>query len=289
MRDYTDATLTDLLPYPADDAHKYSRGKLTVVGGSVFFPGAAALAALASQRMGAGYVEVCAEDDVVNVVQGFAPSLVVRPWSAWDDALAPDARAGRPCACILGCGLDIYDRESSRLVQQVLAATRAPVVVDGGALGMFPSGGLASRLEQRARAGQISVITPHAGEAATLAEPFRIALDDPSESARALAKAYHAVCVLKGPDTVISDGQDCYTMTQGSAALAKAGTGDVLAGMIGALLAQGLDVFDSCVLGATLHARAGVLAAEKLTAISVTPEDVIACIPDAIAEMAAHS
>lgn len=286
MRDYTPEALAGLLPFPSSDAHKYSRGKLLVVGGSFEFPGAAALAALAGQRAGAGYTEVFAEEPVVGVVQQCAPSLVVRSWHEWDALPQVASTEERPLACVVGCGIDAQDAQTAKLIQQVLTSATAPVLVDGGALGMFPSGGLASRLEQRARSGFETVITPHAGEAARLAEPFRIPGEDPVLLAASLAHAYHAVCVLKGSNTYISDGESTYCMEEGGSALAKAGTGDVLAGILGAFLAQGIETFDACVLGAILHARAANMAAEDFTSISVTPEDVIAYIPQAICALA---
>ena len=92
--------------------------------------------------------------------------------------------------------------------------------------------------------------------------------------------------MVKGPDTFVSDGEGVVRVTEGTAALAKAGTGDVLAGMLGALLAQGLDPLDASVLAVTLHARAGRIAADRLTTISVTAEDVAAAIPLAIRSVA---
>lgn len=134
--------------------------------------------------------------------------------------------------------------------------------------------------------GWPTVITPHAGEAARLAAPLDLPTDDPERLARLLALAYGAIAVVKGPDTFISDGDEVVRVTEGTAALAKAGTGDVLAGMLGALLAQGLDPVDASVLAVTLHARAGRIAADRLTAISVTAEDVVAAIPLAIRSVA---
>ena len=90
------------------------------------------------------------------------------------------------------------------------------------------------------------------------------------------------IAAVKGPETYVSDGDQVIRMSLGTPALAKAGTGDVLAGMIGALLAQGLDPLDAAVLGATLHAQAGRAAEARLTAICVTAEDVIEAIPQAV-------
>ena len=132
--------------------------------------------------------------------------------------------------------------------------------------------------------GHPTIITPHGGEAAALANVFSIPTDDPQDLALMLSQAYGAITVLKGPDTYITDGDGIYCMDKGTPALAKAGTGDVLAGIIGGLLAQGLGPIESCVLGTTLHARAGVLAAEDYSEIAVCAEEVIRYLPNAIFE-----
>ena len=130
-----------------------------------------------------------------------------------------------------------------------------------------------------------TVITPHAGEAARLAAPLALPTDDPAQLALLLSQAYGVTAMVKGPVTYISDGETIVRMSDGTSALAKAGTGDVLAGMAAALLAQGLVPVDACVLAAALHARAARAAAKRLTSICVTAEDVVAAIPEAIASL----
>ena len=107
-------------------------------------------------------------------------------------------------------------------------------------------------------------------------------------TAHLLADAYAATVVLKGPETVVAHDNDTYLMDKGTPALAKAGTGDVLAGIIAALLAQGLSPVQAAVLGTRLHADAGNEAARRLGVVSVIPEDVIDCIPIAIQELLTH-
>ena len=107
-------------------------------------------------------------------------------------------------------------------------------------------------------------------------------------AAHLLADAYAATVVLKGPETVVAHGSDTYLMDKGTPALAKAGTGDVLAGIIVALLAQGLSPVQAAALGTRLHADAGNEAARRLGVVSVIPEDVIDCIPVSIQELLAH-
>ncbi len=286
---YDAARLASLLPGPASDAHKYSRGKLTIVGGAAAYPGAACLAAAASQRMGAGYTEVVCAPESVPTVRAFRASLVVRSWEDLDSSSFADARPGRPVAYAVGSGLDAAGDsavEAKRLVHRALKHAHAPLLVDGGGLTTLASDKGRRLMRRRFVNGWPTVITPHAGEAARLAAPLDLPTDDSERLARLLALAYGAIAVVKGPDTFVSDGEGVVRVTEGTAALAKAGTGDVLAGILGALLAQGLNPFDASVLAVTLHARAGRLAADRLTAISVIAEDVVAMIPAAIRSVA---
>ncbi len=284
---YPEERLRALLPWPGAEANKYTRGRLVLVAGSAAYPGAACLAAFAGQRMGAGYTEVVCAPESVSVVRAFRPGLVVR---SWEGRQVPEALRAptekKPCACVIGPGFDARGNMEKALVNAVLTEVAPPVVVDGGALTLLAGEEGLALTKARAGVGQPLVLTPHEGEAARLEAAAGISpAKDPAERAAALALAYRATVVLKGPVTYISDGTRTFGMTEGTPALAKAGTGDVLAGMIGALLAQGLAPMDSAVLGATLHARAGRAAADTLTDICVTPEDVVDALPQVIARM----
>lgn len=285
-RTYSADQLSALLPLPAADAHKYSRGKLVVAGGSAAYPGAVCLAAAASQRMGAGYTEVLCAPESVPIVRGFRPSLVVRPWDfATAETVAP-SRAGKPVAYAVGSGMDAVAEghaEAKYLVNLLLKHANAPMLVDGGGLSVLATGKARRLLRRRFLKGWPTVITPHAGEAARLAAPFNLPTDDSRRLAGLLSLAYGTIVVLKGRVTYVSNGEETYCMDQGTPALSKAGTGDVLAGVIGALLAQCLDPFDASVLGTVLHAHAGRAAARRLTDICVTAEDVVDALPEAIA------
>lgn len=267
--------------HPADDANKYSRGKLTVVAGSARYPGAAVLAARASQRMGAGYTEVVTAPEAADVARIASPSLVVRPFGAWSVKELSATGGGKPCAVCIGPGFEGSDGESDA-VAKVLKRAACPVLVDGGGLAALGSAKAVKQLAKRAEKGLPTVVTPHGGEAARLAKPYSLPTGDPEQLAVGLSLALHAIVVLKGPVTFIADGKRVEAMREGTPALAKAGTGDVLAGMIGALLAQGIEPFDAALAGAALHARAGKAAAERCTDIAVTAEDVIESIPEAL-------
>ena len=284
VREYGNDELVALVPLPADDANKYTRGTLTAVVGSERYPGAACLAAYASQRMGAGYTRVFTHPAAVPLVQGFRPSLVAGPRSALPTKLSPSL-PGKPHAYLVGCGFDADDGASSKLVHSVLKHAEAPVLVDGSGLNALVSEKGRRLLKRRFLNGHATVVTPHAGEAARLARAFDLPTGDPCALARSLSLAFGVVAVVKGPVTFISDGEETVRMAHGTPALAKAGTGDVLAGMVAALLAQGMDALEASVLGAELHARAGLAAAARWSAIAVCAEDVVECLPAALAEL----
>ena len=180
VREYGNDELVALVPLPADDANKYTRGTLTAVVGSERYPGAACLAAYASQRMGAGYTRVFTHPAAVPLVQGFRPSLVAGPRSALPTKLSPSL-PGKPHAYLVGCGFDADDGASSKLVHSVLKHAEAPVLVDGSGLNALVSEKGRRLLKRRFLNGHATVVTPHAGEAARLAHAF----DLPTEIGRA--------------------------------------------------------------------------------------------------------
>ncbi|MCI8467984.1 MAG: NAD(P)H-hydrate dehydratase [Eggerthellaceae bacterium] len=288
VEEWDDARLAALLPWPAPDANKYTRGVLAVVGGCARYPGAALLCAGAAQRAGAGYVRLAASREAVEAAHAWRPSLVAEPWDAWSPADLPAPRPGHPAAAVVGPGLDGADAQCARLAAAVLRGAEAPVLADGGALTALATGEGRQLAAERARDGRPLVVTPHAGEAARLARGARLdeAPDDPAALSAALARAYRCTCVLKGAVTYVSDGARVVRVARGTAVLAKAGTGDVLAGVIGALLAQGAAPLEAGVLGAALHAEAGRAAEERLTAICATPEDVAEALPEAVRRIA---
>ncbi|USI71882.1 NAD(P)H-hydrate dehydratase [Sphingomonas morindae] len=233
------------LAAPGVESDKYKRGKLLVAAGAM--PGAALLAALAGQRAGAGYVELLG-------LSGDAPphALVRR---AWDDAALEDRRIG---AIVIGPGLGT-ESEGARRLARVLAGDR-PLVLDADALTLIARQGPATL---RGRAAP-SVLTPHMGEFARL---FPDATGSALDKARHGAAATGAVLLLKGACTVVAhpDGRAAIN-PPAPAWLASAGTGDVLAGTIGALLAQRSDGFAAAQAGAWLHAEAARLAGPLLIA-----------------------
>ncbi len=229
----SDAHVLDapILPAPGPDSHKYTRGMVAIVAGDM--PGASELAALAAMHAGAGYVTLLGDTN------GPPHALVRGPFS--DHALAND-RIG---ALVVGPGLGRSD-EARSLIDAALA-TNHPLVIDGDALRLLTPDRIAA-LDRPA------ILTPHAGEFDAL---FGKSNADKITRTRAAAKAANAVVVFKGADTVIAvpDGR-VRIAPAASDWLSTAGTGDVLAGAIGAMLAAGLDAFDAAAAGVWLHADA---------------------------------
>lgn len=291
LEHYNAKLLKQALPYPAQDANKYSRGKLTLIAGSSQYPGAACLASAAAMRSGAGYVECCCAPETVPVVQSFMPSVVAQPWNLVCNQ--PDNTQ----ATLIGCGMYASDIHQQDLLSSAISHCKHPLVIDGGALRILADLNLTKELERRFAAGFSTILTPHGGEAAALASATNLTipragatLDDQASFAQCLANAWHSTVLLKGPVSLIATAKvqgnpSVYIMDSGTPALAKAGTGDVLAGIVGALLAQGVDPQTACVLGATVHAHAARVAARTLGIISVCAEDVLASIPQGILEL----
>ncbi|WP_454882740.1 NAD(P)H-hydrate dehydratase [Sphingomonas oryzagri] len=242
---------------PGLDANKYTRGKVLVAAGAM--PGASLLASLSAQRAGAGYVELLG-------AEGEAPphALVRR---AWDDAALEDRRVG---AIVIGPGLGMGD-EARRRLDRVLSTDR-PLVLDADALTMLAKDGL-DRLKDRAAP---VVLTPHGGEYARL---FSEGEGDALDKARHGARAAGATLLLKGACTVVArpDGRAAIG-APAPAWLASAGTGDVLAGILGTMLAQMADPFAAAQAAVWLHSEAGRRAGPALIA-----DDLIAELPGAIA------
>lgn len=259
-----DAGLGRLLREPQDADHKYTRGVLGVWAGSHTYPGAAVLTVSAAVRVGAGMVRLAAPERVADLVLSRRPEVVPTD--------------GRCQALVVGPGADPTDpvraAELDAAVGRALAAEQIPAVLDAGALGL-----LAARLRAGARCTDRQVLVPHAGEAAALLSALgqdteRSDVDaEPTRAARLLAELTGAVVLLKGTPTLIASPDDSAVLSldAGPAWLATAGSGDVLAGILGGLLAGAqadvenrggaLPAASWAALAVRLHARAGWVAA----------------------------
>ncbi len=261
-------------PWPKPLGHKYARGHAVVVSGPPHATGAARLAARGALRAGAGLVSVASPPEAVAVNAASLTAVMVKPFSgaAGLAALLEDTRLNT-VVIGPGCGRHAGTRN---LVAAVLAS-KAATVLDADALTVFGDdpGSLFVQLREEA------VLTPHTGEFATLfpgeleRAPTRIT------AARAASAATRCTMLLKGPDTVIAarDGRVAVT-TNAPPSLATAGSGDVLAGMIAGLLAQGLNSFTAAAAAAWLHGEAATLFGDGLIS-----EDLPEMLPAVLKEL----
>ncbi|MBS0280209.1 MAG: NAD(P)H-hydrate dehydratase [Proteobacteria bacterium] len=237
-------------PWPQPDAHKYARGHCLVVSGPAHATGAARLAARGALRIGAGLVSVAAQGDAVAVNAAHLTAIMVKPFdgAAGLASLLADRRLN---AAVMGPGLGVGP-DTVALVARVLASGAA-TVLDADALTSF-------RDDPQALFGKIHhpvVMTPHDGEFERIFPGLLESAASKVEAARAAAARSGAVVLLKGNDTVIAapDGRAAIN-ANAPAGLATAGAGDVLAGFIGGLMAQGMPAFEAASAGAWLHGDA---------------------------------
>lgn len=255
----------DRLPKRPPDSNKGTFGKLLVVAGSAGMCGAAYLCALAAYRVGTGLVRILTVPENRAVLQSQLPEAIVDAVAPEELARSVKERCGWASAVVVGPGLGqgIYVEE---LVEAVLASAKGFVVVDADGLNAVArEPRLADYFAGRA------VVTPHMGEMARLTgQPVSALKANRLLAAREYAGRTGAVCVLKDASTVTADQSgEAYINASGCSAMAKGGSGDVLAGVIGGLLAQGMGRMEAAAWGVYLHGLAGEQAAEGHGASSV--------------------
>lgn len=245
-----------LLPRPARETDKYARGVLGLVVGSARYPGAAVLAAGAALHAGAGALRYSGPREVADAVLAAHPEVM--------------AGDGRVQAYAVGSGLDTGDESRTRFATALSAGV--PVLVDADGLTLLAEAG-----PQALRDVLGALLTPHAGEAVRLLAGIGVDVDrshveaNRVETAARLAAAYRASVLLKGSTTVVADPDGAlWVNPTGTPYLATAGSGDVLTGVAGALLAAGCSPTESGVCAAYLHGLAGHLAAAGDTPVSAT-------------------
>ncbi|HEY8418390.1 MAG TPA: NAD(P)H-hydrate dehydratase [Limnochordales bacterium] len=279
-----------LLPPRPATGHKGTFGHVLVVAGARGMSGAAMLAARGAQRVGAGLVTLAGPASLLPVFAGALWEALTRPLpEAPDGGLAADAAGeiihglARTDVLVIGPGLSRTEAVG-QVVRLVLEAAQRPVVADADALYALGEGA-DFLVRTRARSYPL-VLTPHPGEMARLCGlSVREVLADPLRIARDRAQAWQAVVVLKGAPTVVvaPDGR-AFINSTGSAALATGGTGDVLAGAIGGLLAQGAPPLWAAVAAVYVHGLAGDLAAAARGPAGVVAGDVADRLPEALAQ-----
>lgn len=272
------ALVGKLLPRRDPNAHKGDFGRVHIFGGSVGYTGAPVLAALGALRCGAGLVFLSVPENVYPIVAGKCLEAMPSPLPAGEDGLETSRKAlAEKDAVLIGPGLG-RSEWAETLVLSLLEKAACPIVLDADGLNAVSAH--IDKLD--GRCGRVTILTPHEGEFARLGGDLSLGRE---AAARAFAQTHRCILVLKGPGTVtaLPDGT-VFVNTTGNPGMSTGGSGDVLAGMVLALLGQGLTPADAAVAAVWLHGRAGDLAAADKGEYGMLPSDLIEQIPYAIKE-----
>jgi NAD(P)H-hydrate epimerase len=273
------------LPKRPADSHKGMYGTVLVVAGGRGMAGAAALCGASALRSGAGLVRVACPAEVQPTVASFEPSYMTFPLANDDagvirfeparDAIGSLLKQSHVLA--LGPGLGQSD-DLRRLVRWVVDSVEIPTVLDADALNA-----LDGQTDLLGKLKRPVVITPHPGEFARLVGKSTAEVQaDRASMATALAgKSEHLVVVLKGNETIVTDGRRLYLNKTGNPGMATGGVGDVLTGVIAALIGQKLPAFEAAQLGVYAHGLAGDIARDQSGEIGMIAGDVVDSLPDA--------
>ncbi|HEX3871661.1 MAG TPA: NAD(P)H-hydrate dehydratase [Pirellulales bacterium] len=271
------------LPPRAAESNKGDYGRILLIGGSRGMTGAISMSAKAALRSGAGLVRAAVPKSCVETVAGFEPSYMTLGVAEDDngmmtthaiDALVEAVKE----ATVVGCGPGFgRSEEAVDLVARLYAGIEKPMIVDADALFALAIRPLAAGAPAGPR-----ILTPHPGEFKRLAKiETDMSRDQMEAEARRLAIFMQAVIVLKGHRTLITDGVQAAHNDTGNPGMATGGSGDVLTGVVTALVGQGLSVFDAAQLGVHVHGLAGDLAAADLGQVSLIASDLIDYLPRA--------
>lgn len=269
-------SVPELAPRPRE-SHKGTFGKVLLVAGSQGMSGAAVLSGSAALRGGAGLVQVAVPDAIGPLVAMGHPCYMT-VWLPSDG----QGRLARPALPLLlnlaeaatvvvaGPGLGA-SAETRDLVHGLVEQVSRPLVLDADALNV-----LGAEPEILTRRSAPTILTPHPGEFARLIGSDTRGVQANRESlAIAFARQHRVVLVLKGAGTIVTDGARVYVNSTGNPGMATGGSGDVLSGLLGALVGQGLSAFEAAVLGVYLHGLAGDLAREGVGEVSLLASDVL--------------
>jgi len=282
------SSVLELLPARGSASNKFTSGRVSIVGGSKGLTGAVCLAADASIRSGAGYASVAVPFDLEPIFELKLTEVMSKGCGSTEGHLGRTAReeilehCDEAASVVLGSGMGRM-KDTGKLVRSLASRLKGNLVIDADGLG-----GLDGKLERvRARKGA-TVLTPHAGEMSRL---IGVTSSDVTahrlDSALRLARDSRAIVVLKGDDTIVTDGTRIAINDLAAPGLATAGTGDVLAGICAGFLARGVEPFAATCAAVHCHTRAGRIAAERAgSAEGLIATDVIEALPLAMSGVA---
>lgn len=268
-------TVLSHLPERKKDSHKGDYGRILLLCGSRGYTGAAALAARGALRCGAGLVYLGVPESIYEIEARKLDEPIVFPLPDEGGMLAESAavqiaqKLKNMDAVLIGPGLG-QSAGTLAALKTVLETFEGPVVVDADGINL-----LAAHKDLLRGRQYPTILTPHMGEFARIGEvkPSR------EETAVSFAREQGCILLLKGHETLVTDGESCYRNPTGNPGMAVGGSGDVLAGMIVSLLGQGLGPLTAAACGAWLHGAAGDICAKELGQYAMLPSDMVEALP----------
>ncbi len=273
------------LPPRASDGHKGRYGTVLVIAGGRGMAGAAGLCGASALRSGAGLVRVAVPAEVQPTVASFEPSYMTYPLPDDDEGMIrletslPVLTRLVAAADVVALGPGLGQSDDIRgLVKWAVESTDKPLVIDADGLNV-----LAGEMEVLSRLSRPVILTPHPGEFSRLAgvDIATVQADRIEQAVRLAARSPNLVVLLKGAGTVVTDGRRVYVNTTGNPGMATGGAGDVLTGVIAALIGQKLPAFDAAQLGAYMHGLAGDIARDQNGEVGLIAGDIVDALPDA--------
>lgn len=260
------------MPKRIQNSNKGTFGKVLNISGSKNYIGAAYLSSISPLKVGAGFVALASDKSVIKSVSTLLAEAV---YITRNEAIKT---LNEYSVCLIGCGLGLSLNSKHIFKNVIKKLGNKPTIIDADGLNILAKSQISCPTN--------CILTPHPLEAARLLNiSLENVLSNLEETAKELYKKYKCIIVLKTHRTIIYNGKELFINQFGNSALAKAGSGDVLAGIIAGLIAQGMELFEAAKLGVFLHSRAGEIASEELTEYSVLASDLPNYIHKAIQEI----
>ena len=270
------------LPRRPDDAHKGTMGTLLNISGSYAMAGACVLSSLAALRSGVGLLKVALPKSIYPIVASSCCEAVYLPLDESEEGtVSPDSldvlldASKNANSVLLGCGLKLCD-DTIKFVKEFVGKCENKLLVDADGINA-----LARNIDILSSTKAEVVLTPHLKEMSRLTGlSVQEIAQNREEVAMTFAKNFSCTVVLKGKDTVVTDGDRLLINPTGNSGMAKGGSGDVLSGVIASFMAQGVSSFESACMGVYVHGLSGDIAAARYSKTAMLPSDILTCLCD---------
>ncbi len=266
-----------LIPERKDDANKGSFIKILNIAGSSNYSGAAYLSSISALKAGGGFITLACPELIIQRISSLMPEVTFIPLNSSNDGFISDENniinLSDYGIISVGCGIGTKDCTKNFIFSVLNNSVSSKLVIDADGINILANYDNKVSLKN-------AIITPHPKELSRLLKvSIDEILDNREKYARIASQTYDCITVLKGKNTIVTNGDEIFINKSGNCALAKAGSGDVLTGIISGLLSQHLSLFDAAKLGVYIHGLSGDIASEDLTVYSVLASDVIDYIP----------